>query len=213
MMPSSHQSRLPDEYQEVEWLRGTGTQYCTTDYPIVYNSANKTVIKGDITVLSLSSKAAIGNRWSENGSAKRYAISYGETGSQGYAFIHYGSNTVNVNTPLGSNFPIDIHYEIGVDSLVINDQIFTRQSIADFDSGTEHINIGYIPVLGHYATNAEFKAFSIYDNNTLLTEVIPCYRKSDSKPGFYQTNVPEGGTNFITNLGTSTDWLIGPNVL
>ena len=213
MMPSSHQSRLPDEYQEVEWLRGTGTQYCTTDYPIVYNSEHKTVIKGDITVLSSSAKAAIGNRWTEYGSARRYAISYGESGSPGYAFIHYGSNNTNVHSPISANFPADIHYEIGVDSLVINNQIFTRPSFGDFNSTPEHINIGYIPVLGHYATNSEFKAFSIYDNNTLLTEVIPCYRKSDSKPGFYQTNVPEGGTNFITNLGTSTDWLIGPNVL
>ena len=56
------------------------------------------------------------------------------------------------------------------------------------------------------------KYLAIYYDDALLCELIPCYRKSDNKAGFYLTNPPSGSSNFIANSNSGSDWLIGPVV-
>ena len=52
----------------------------------------------------------------------------------------------------------------------------------------------------------ELYNFKMYDNDALVRNFIPCYRKSDNAAGLYDTvnNV------FYTNAGTGK-FIIGPN--
>ena len=62
LISKSYPSILPKEYRQVQWLRGTGTQYCELSYaPVIYSGryANSS-IRGSITVLNKNtSKLAI----------------------------------------------------------------------------------------------------------------------------------------------------------
>ena len=210
MLISSSQtpSRLPPEYQEVQWLRGSGTQYCQTSYTPVFNSNHFTSIKGDLTVLDSATLLLCANKTSYP--SERYGVyihnRYFEIGVQpNYA------QAILMST-LG-NTPLNIHYELTRNAVSINGTDYPK-------SGMEHSITSYILIGAEYAQNGvsiknenvNIKAFSLYDNDTLICDIIPCYRKSDIKAGFYQTIVPSGFDNFIYNLGSGSDWLTGPNI-
>ena len=205
-------SRLPEEYQEVEWLKATGNQWCKTNYYPEYSANKRIGIKGDLTLLSGNvSDGTIGANFDSNGRK-----TFGVMARQYIVYVHFGRDYADMK---GINLPewqqvqssFDIHYEIINNNIILNDSIETITRIG-YTSNVP-IMIGTFGSGGvYYSENVLYKAFSIYDSDTLLTDIVPCYRKSDGKPGFYQMNVPEGGTNFITNLGSGSDFLIGPEV-
>lgn len=204
--------RLPEEYQEVEWLRPTGTQWCRTDYYPEYGTNKKIGIKGDLTLLSGNvSDGTIGANFDSSGMK-----TFGVMTRNYIVYVHFGRDYADMRS---FNLPewqqdqssFDIHYEINNNNIIVNDSTLTITRYG-YTSNVP-IMIGTFRSGGvDYSDNVLYKAFSIYDSDTLLTDIVPCYRKSDGKAGFYQMNVPEGGTNFITNLGSGTDFLIGPEV-
>ncbi len=209
MIPKARRDRLPDEYQEVEWLRGTGTQYCNTAFN-AYNDGNKFIsMRGDLVALNINSEINI----------------IGASSGTSYYGIDVAKYTYGMNCQLGvspnniytlgiqgtANF--NIHYEINQTECIINGHIFEVNWPTFYMS--RYISIGKIvPASRICNRNVLIKTISIYENDTLISEIIPCFRKSDGVAGFYQTYVPESPTNFnfITNLGTGDDWLIGPEV-
>ena len=83
MLSSVGDSRLPTGFREVQWLQGSGTQYCVTDIPVVYSATDFTSIKGNITILDRStSKFEIATFWTttSSGTAQtwRYGCSFSE---------------------------------------------------------------------------------------------------------------------------------------
>jgi len=64
---------------------------------------------------------------------------------------------------------------------------------------------GSVLAQSHFIGRVEYS--KIYDNGTLVRNMIPCYRRSDLKPGMYDTvnNV------FYTNSG-SGEFILGPVV-
>lgn len=206
-------SRLPEEYQEVAWLRATGTQWARTDYYPEYGADKKINIKGDLALLNEGTcQGTIGSRFDSTGMK-----SFGIVAQSNRAFLYYGrtpADMITVNIPDGSyeTGSFNIHYEISTNNIIFNDTTYPVTRIGY--TSTVPIMIGTMQGQGG-AINSQsvlYKTFSIYDADTLLTDIVPCYRKSDGKSGFYQINVPEGGTNFITNLGSGSDFLIGPEV-
>ena len=207
-------SRLPEEYQEVEWLRATGTQWAQTNYYPAYNINKKIGIKGDLTLLNEGiCRGTIGTYFDDSGQR-----AFGVLMLPNIAYFYYGRTPADQHTfniPEGSfeTGSFNIHYEINDFNIIFNDNTYALSSRAG-TSNTTPIKIGTMQGQGGTINSQSvlYKTFSIYDSDTLLTDIVPCYRKSDGKPGFYQINVPEGGTNFITNLGSGTDFLIGPDV-
>lgn len=206
--------RLPEEYQEVEWLRATGTQWARTDYYPEYGPNKKIGIKGDIALLSRNvSNGAIGANFNSSGMK-----TFGILAQANIAYMHYGRDyadmkTINITDEVWTQDAniFNIHYEINNNNLIFNN--YSYQITRYAYSSSVPIMIGTFRGTGTlYSENVNYKSFSIYDSDTLLTDIVPCYRKSDGKPGFYQINVPTGGTNFITNLGSGSDFLIGPDV-
>lgn len=197
--------RLPARYREVEWLQGTGTQYCVTNYCPQFNVNEKTVIKGDVTVINQGNPFFdIMATW-VNGST---AVGYGVMISNS-AFFFYNGSTGDTSIPIAS-VPIDFHYELNVSNYILNDRTLPKwdrtvnNTTYPFIIGARSLN-GSISV---YNQNVRIKEFYIYNENQLLSEIIPCYRKSDNVAGFYET----GTQTFLTNLGSGTDWIVGPVV-
>lgn len=210
---STPSGRLPEEYQEVGWLKATGTQYCRTDYYPEYSSNKKILMKGDLTLLDESStQAAIGANFYTTQTSGFGIQAYRQIVSLVYGWL--GTYVKSINIPEGafSEGHFDIHFEINEFTVVLNNDTFARTRINYTSTVPIMIGAVYDNGSGIVSNNVLYKTISIYDGTELLTDIVPCYRKSDGKPGFYQMNVPEGGTNFITNLGSGSDFLIGPDV-
>ena len=202
---SSQGGRLPTGFQEVAWLEGNGTQYCVTNYCPQFNVNEKTVIKGDVTVTGQSVPYFdILATW-VNGST---AVGYGVIISNN-AFHFYDGYTSDANVQIETT-PIDFHYELNVSNYILNNTSLNKtdrtvnNTTYPFIIGARNVN-GSITV---YNKGVRIKAFSIYNADQLLTEIIPCYRASDNVAGFYET----GTQAFLTNQGSGADWIIGPTV-
>lgn len=199
---STAHGRLPTGFKEVTWLEGSGTQYCVTTYCPQFNVSEKTVIKGDVTVTAQSVPYFdILATW-VNGTT---AVGYGVIISNN-AFFFYNGSIASSSVPI-TTVPIDFHYELNVSNYILNNTTLPKSDVTvnnttyPFYIGARNIN-GSIAV---YNQNVRIKAFSIYNDDQLLTELIPCYRTSDNVAGFYDT----GTQTFLTNQGSGADWIIG----
>ena len=231
MIPSSSQGRLPTGFKEVEWLQGTGTQYCVTDiYPVNDNSTNFIAVRGNLTVLNKqNSSFTLGTYWRQTSSGSTYSYRYDcryiyahqitqqsdtykglflieDTRTNGAAHVTFDfTNYV---------FPVDVHYELNKTNVVVNNSSYNKQTMLAYNS-TKPLIIG-----GTYNTNDDVsvantqvrvKSFTVYNVDTLLYEFVPCYRTSDHKTGFMKITVADGSTEFFPNQGTD-EWIIGPTV-
>ena len=217
---ASVESRLPTGFREVQWLQGSGTQYCVTDIYPVYNANHYTSIKGDFTALNAqNSKFEIGALWVASGSSWRYgcAFSYAQVVSQGNyqstLFFYFGKFNQGNATFNYSNYvyPLDVHFEINLNTLVHNGGSSTKPTVAEY-TATRPLVIGGMQgtdgTVNVSNTQTRYKEFKVYDKNTLLYTFVPCYRKSDNKTGFMKITAADGSTEFFPNMGTD-EWIIG----
>lgn len=194
--------RLPSGFREVEWLQGTGTQYCVTNYCPQFNVNEKTVIKGDVTVTNQGNPYFdILATWVSGSTVVDYGVIISNS-----AFFFYNGATAAASVPIAT-VPIDFHYELNVSNYILNETTLTKQD-RTVNNTTHPFYIGATNINGSihvYNQNVRIKAFSIYNGEQLLTEIIPCYRKSDNVAGFYDT----ASQSFLTNQGAGADWIIG----
>ena len=173
---------LPNEYQKVEYLSVTGTQYVTVQ------SGLGSV--GVMTIIDISQDV----------------ISTSEAGFAGY---HYSSSNVtelyiansvcaytrspSLDGAISENLSANTRYSVKF--------VWPRDLGAYFNIG--QYRLGYLSFTGKIYRAEFIPQFS--NNSSAL--LIPCYRKSDSEPGFYDVinNV------FYTNVGTGT-FGVGPDV-
>jgi len=210
MIHSSHGSVLPDEYQEVQWLRGTGTQYCETAFSPYYDSNTFIGISCDLTVLNFTtSEVRIDCRIPTNNQNYGFALS---ASGQKNLTIRYPNSGTGFNLS-SYDVPFDIHALLKQNICSVNNQIESIEPV-QFTTADKILIGAYQGTFGIVPWNTDtlIKKVTIYDNDDIVSEIIPCTRKSDGKAGFYQTNVPTGYDNFIYNLGSGSDWLVGPNV-
>lgn len=183
---------LPAEYQRVKYLSVTGTQYAEVSTEQVNNKK---------LVISFTSEATAG------------------TGERGFIGRSVGAT------------PFEIYYDINSLHIYVNNTINTLLNntsnnviySGEFDLDSYNNSTIYI---GLYRTDKYVFTGNIYEfsmrerlnsamENPALSPItpevyihlIPCYRKSDNEPGFYDVvnNV------FYTNVGTG-EFGIGPEV-
>lgn len=203
---SQGESRLPEEYQEVEWLRGTGTQWCTVPYKLGFNSSHFYGLRGSVELLN-----------DETSTTLRIASNFDYSLATGFWGVQIINGDLRVNIPNHIYVIYDeliYYFELNSDNVIINNRSWDNLTYSQI-LGNNIIIGGGINYSGTFEVNNNnvlIKSLSITVNDQIIAEVIPCYRKADYKPGFYVTNVPEGYSNFIVNEADGTDWLIGPNV-
>ena len=193
---------LPDEYQQVEYIESSGTQYIDTNF------------KGNQDT-KITCESVISDEF-----------------KSGYYQGLFGATDVNVSTELNRNvihmhrasasnliimatygnkikiigFSGDITkkhiYELDKNIYKVDNEIIYSYPMQTFMC-TQNINIfrdnnSYTQDKRY--CNMKLYSFKIYDNESLIRNFIPCYRNTDNIIGLYDT--VEG--KFYTNQGTGT---------
>lgn len=196
---------LPSEYQQVEYIENSGTQYINTNY--IPNFENGFEISVEYTPENSSSRGCL----LSNYCATPYHISLEVRESFRQRFYYHNgtwdNNILGVKILNKRNIGI-FKYINGVFYHTLND---TTQSYDYTSPGSCNE-----PLLMFVDTNKRFATFTNYlkiykciikESNTLVRNFIPCYRISDNEIGMYDTV----NDVFYTNQGTGT-FVKGPNV-
>ena len=198
---------LPSEYQQVEYIQSSGTQYIDTGI----SCNNDTGIEADIQQVSYNT-----NNWSVwIGSLKTtsdgYWIHLGQASrDRGLRFSWGAGAGTYVYTNISSSDFNRHKYQIDKGELTIdNITTYTLTNSYEFTTSPSTIVL-FADKKGSTITEySSIKIFycKLYDNNVLIKNLIPCYRISDNVIGMYDTV----NDVFYTNKGTGT-FLKGPNV-
>lgn len=194
---------LPDEYQQVEYLEGTGTQYIDTGVMPSNNTNIELKYKYTTTDLSSSNSRVFGSRGS--GSSDRC--------------FYIGLN----NTRWYINYNNVSNYSLGIDWGEVDTNIhilknnggafyFDDVNVITFPSGTftgayNAIMFGANSKGTILASQSRVYYCKIYNNSTLIRDFVPCYRKTDSVAGMYDL----ANNVFYTNAGIGT-FVVGNDV-
>ena len=185
------ENQLPPEYQAVEYIESTGTQYIDTGF----QPNQDTRVMLDFSCNIQSTHWIFGARHS-------YA-------SNNYAFLSVSAFRSDYNTTSSSTYNYANYERFIVDK---------NKNITTLYKGNENV-WNYITPYANFAPNLNMYLFSanengnvlskslmtlysckIYDNDILIRNFIPCYRKSDSVVGLYDIV----NDVFYTNSGTGT---------
>lgn len=196
---------LPFEYQEVEYIESTGTQYIDTGIIPNQNTGF------DITFLSnnkISSSSAeygciLGSRKSSQvNELQLTSFIPADSGYQGS--LSFGTSlTVNAGISVGEK-----------NSVSLRNQFYSNGNNVQHNFDTTFaspVNL-YVFALnngGKAAQHGKLKLYNLklYKGNTLIRDFIPCYRKSDGVIGLYDLVYNQ----FYTNSGTG-DFKKGVNI-
>ena len=188
---SALEQRLPREYQEVEYIESSGTQYIdtglqlTSNYSVELDYQITSIPKlnerrGLFGALDAGGVARYGSLVSPTTRKFEYGYGKGNTYYQteipttNRYLLKQAKNEVYVDNDLIYTFPVDT---------------FTMQSNAYLGS-FNYTN--YTPMLAKYYS-AKF-----WDGDLLVRDFVPCVRKADGKPGMYDMVTKQ----FYINNGT-----------
>lgn len=193
-MASAKKGRLPSAYKEVEYLESTGTQYLNLNFTM---DSDKSYTLDFI--MTEYGRLAFGSRY---GTTNRTFVF--NTGSEGVYTASYGNERKNIGAVDNLRHTVSvIDRVLTFDGTIINTfsaTIFTAYTCYLF-AATQQTSL---------QTPAALKVFSckIWDSGTLIRDLVPCYRKSDNKPGMYDLV----NKVFYTNSGTGEFLLPGGNL-
>ena len=189
---------LPSEYQQVEYIEGTGTQYLVIDYI----ASGNTKTKGKFKIMDTSKGAFLFGSRDEKGE-----YFYGLNWGGGIPYKYY--NSYYYGTITNKTIDNEIHtfykdkgdlYIDDVLTLHINDKAFTTPSKMNVFGCYNGVTKGYLPAI------ARIYDLQFYDEDILKVDLIPCYRKSDNVIGMYDLV----NNKFYINQGTGA-FLKGKN--
>ena len=195
--------RLPVEYQEVEYIESTGTQYIDTG--IVLN--NGCVITLDFLIAEASTNRTIYG-WRRKG---RYTEPYqAMVGANASKTRYIAVGRASTNVP--QCFKYDVRNKVLIDSA--NEQVLVNNLVVDcganfsngkaFDENGSSVVHPYLFALNNAGTplaiskDSRIYAYSVQYGGELLQSFVPCYRKIDNVAGMYDVV----NDVFYTNAGT-----------
>ena len=186
---------LPIQYQQVDYLKSTGTQYINTGY---IPSGNDTV-KCEFSIDSLTGvqayQAPFGTRNSDGTTNNAFAMSFNST--KIYPSCGAEKNTDNVFAVNGSKYVV----ELSKDSFIIDGET----KLTSF-GGTKNFSYPFLLFArnrndgaGSFL-NGKIYSLQLYNNGGTIYNFIPCYRVSDGVRGMYDTV----NNKFYVNAGSGT---------
>lgn len=184
-------SRLPAEYQEVEYIESTGTQYIDTGV----------VGKKGIHILTemgwrTLSNQLFGSRKS-SGATRFFVTYYGNRIDFGYG----GDTLSDVSPQAGQIYEIDFDVTGGTYNFGVDGSYKTGRT-GELDTECNMFIFGANrPYTTNQLSKSIFKSMIITNaNGETLRNFVPCYRKSDGEIGLYDIE----NDVFYTNDGTGT---------
>ena len=195
---------IPKEYQRVEYLQSSGTQYINTGIIAKQNIIVDAKIEIP-TGAQVSNNGILGSRRDSTG-GRMYLISFYD------GKWNFGIET-DVSLSVGTIFYDKItrvHSEVANNKylLKINDEVISSGN-STFQGNDWPLYLFGANNYGNFARAMTVKVYSlsIVRDDVLVLNYIPCYRKSDSKPGMYDTVT----STFFTNSGAG-EFICGPDV-
>ena len=175
---------LPEEYQQVEWLQGTGTQWIDTQV----TCGTTDVVN---TAWTLDSTEANGE-WQGINGQMQLSVNNGS--------VTDGANTISISKLTN----VEYNYNNGNSTLKVGSTSYTRSW------GQRDAQPIYLWKLSNYSgslNNCKISKFYATKAGSVVRNMYACYRKSDGKPGMYDT---VNGV-FYTNAG-SGEFILGPSI-
>lgn len=209
LIAGANTARLPAAYQEVEYLRTTGSQYLVINNVTLPNAG-------------FSIKYKVVQR------RNNYAWAPSLISATDDKLIFFAARTINGDDPpnvmvklnntsnrfytdewcatLGKTYKIEANINPS-SQLASNGSVIGSLSCASDASMANIILFNYMVPTVNDAFIGYVSYVQLYSYYQLMYYLIPCFRKSDSKPGMYDlvNNV------FYTNAG-SDEFTVGPNV-
>ena len=182
---------LPSEYQQVEYIESTGTQYIDTK--VVTSTQIQTNFDFEYTDINSSYNRIFGAAYS-NGSQ------YGVRGDRSYMGYFYGELPTSKNETVSTvMLEVGKRYKIRFNE----NENFYINDVAVNMTTTNKVGWQNIFLFSHNGPDllpSKIKLYSctMFDNSNKIRNFIPCYHKSDNKPGLYDLVNNE----FYTNQGT-----------
>lgn len=209
LMTIRQRGRLPVEYQEVEYIESTGTQYVNTNVPLTMTD-NVIDLSFNLKISDITNVSANNSKFLLGSTTNDFIYNTGiYQDNQSSYRLQMAIRPSGTNARIKVDFPVASEYSIYLskDGSIVNDIVGTF--ITD---GGNNLS-GNLRILGfrrYVDRNIACKLhyFEVIDKNGVMINCfIPCYRKSDNEIGLYDTinNV------FYTNAGTGT-FLKGGNI-
>ena len=192
---------LPGAYRAVEYLEGTGTQYIATDYvPTAYETSTDFVYQytrmrsADDLIYGITTGNV--SYYAEEYNAGRWYAAVGLSRYSNIQWSGYGNNLFKTHAVIDLEKITVTNLESGDTRTANHNQTYSSFTntlpLYIFAWNDRGRGAGYI----HHG----LKIFSLklYRAGNLSANYIPCVRKSDNKPGMYDTVTKQ----FFTNAGT-----------
>lgn len=191
-------SRLPSDYQEVEYLESTGTQYIDTGVK------GKTGLKASGAIMLTASQTCIAlGCYSPQ---RCYMLNFNSNVPRyGYVDWYTAIAAVTVN----EKYNFEVSFEKSAQYLKLNGTtVISSANATIFTNNYNMFAFAYNDggSAGDFA-KCRFYSLNLYDNGTLIREFVPCYRKSNNVAGFYDLL----NDAFYTNKGTGS-FVVGADV-
>lgn len=198
--------RLPNEYQELEYIQSTGTQYIDTGV----NADYKLSLKFNAQVTDISSKMDMGAIY--HLSDNNYIRHHFNTENDGLRYWYDGNYYSDLIYTSSASI-LKKKYDYTID--IYNNQLSSSYgksftiSRENFDCQISYWLFKRNSNNVALQTNMKMKLYScqMYYEDTLIRNFIPCYRKSDNEIGLYDLV----NNQFYTNAGTGV-FLMGTEV-
>ena len=189
---------LPSEYQEVEYIESTGTQFIDTEF----TPNQDTSVETKFSLLKEDGGFLYGSRYSSISRCYSFVLASETTSSKKKFRADYNSNLIYTNNYLADQIINNIFIaKQDKNEFYINNNLEIVHSYSNFTTPGSL----YLFALNQnnsviFFTSAQIYYFKLYDNENLIRYMIPCYRKSDNEIGLY--DIVNG--IFYTNSGTGT---------
>lgn len=219
---------LPYAYQQVEYLECSGTQwidtgfYLTSEDDIEFQiSSENFKTNGKSATIFSSNDTGIDPNWHYScnfGTSlddrtvylwKYYATTYGYI-TRAYGMFEYykpivrtNGNKWDISKGIGDNFTNNLYVESNGKNLWISGKVSPIPLIL-FAAWSSTDNI----MKPHQSTPLRMHYFKVINNNEIIAEFIPCYRKADCKTGMYDII----NNKFCRNNGTG-EFVLGNKII
>lgn len=195
-----------EDYQQVEYIESTGTQYIDT----LFKANQNTRIVVDFEIKEIFASFVFGARTSAG--SRAYTLNIGGTpiqfvssfGSSGNKAIEVVYTTLRYKVDKNKNV-LDFYVGTQKDkTITFTNTTFTTQGNVNLFACNQAGSNGYLP------SKMRLYSCQMYDNGTLIRDFIPCYRKSDNVAGLFDVvnsvfyeNQGTGEFEKGANVGTS----------
>lgn len=188
--------RLPNEYQEVEYIQSTGSQYIDTN--VLSNVIGRFYLNAQFTEISDEINGSINSG---------VALDIGIISNQ--FFLRNGApNDVAVSADTNIHeFEVDtINSKCYIDGTVVSTKSGTKPNFNLYLFARNNESLGTTTTA--YFCKEKLYSCKLYDlSNTLIRDFIPCYRKLDNTVGLYDL----ANNVFYANQGAGV-FLMGAEV-